>query len=389
MNRVTYAIVGVVAGAALLVSRAPFSRGANGAPASAPDAATVAVAKVSRTDLARRLTLSAELQPFQEIAVHAKVAGYVRSIRVDVGDHVKAGDTIALLEIPEANDDVKRAAATSHAAEAEVRRAQAHYDDVHVASQRLLEVAKQQPNLIAQQDLDTARARDEDAAAGLEASRRRLEESQANQARMKTMLDYGSITAPFDGVVTKRYADVGALIQAGTSSNTQALPVVSLAQDRLLRLLFPVPETAVPFIREGTPVDVEVSARQRTFKGTVARFAGLVDRATRTMVTEVDVPNADLSLTPGMYASVRVTLEERKNALSVPIDAVAGGTVWAVNGGGALEERKVETGMETPDRLEIRSGVAENDLVVIGARARLRPGDRVRPKLLEVRTSHE
>jgi RND family efflux transporter MFP subunit len=359
-------------------SRAPGGETAGDPPASRP----VAAAKVARADLARSISLSAELLPFQEVDVHAKVAGYVRSIRVDVGDHVRKGETIAELEIPEASHDLEKATAASRAAEQERKRAQAHYDEVHVGSQRLIEVAKQRPNLVAQQDIDTARAQDQGAQAALESAREHLEGSQAEEKRMRTMLDYGVIAAPFDGVITKRFADTGALIQAGTASNTQAMPVVSLAEDRLLRLAFPVPESAVPYIRIGTPVAIDVAAVHRQFGSTIARYAGQVDRSTRTMVTEVDVPNKDGTLTPGMYATVTVVLEERKGALSLPVLALAGNSVFRFGPGGVLEQRTVKLGLETAQRVELLDGLREGDLVVVGGRAELRPGDRATPKLV-------
>lgn len=343
----------------------------------------VSAVRVTRSDLARSVTLAAELQPFQQIDLHAKVAGYVRSIRVDVGDHVKAGDVIAILEIPELDDDLKRASAGTRGAREELKRAEAHYDEVHSGSQRLLKVAKERPNLVAQQDIDSATAEDAAAAAAVASARQHVEESEANESRMHTMVAYSRITAPFDGVVTHRYADVGALIQAGTSSNTQAMPVVSLAEDKRLRLSFPVPESAVAFISGKTSVNVNVPTVGRTFAARVARYSAAVDRATRTMRTEVDVRNDDLRLTPGMYASVTIALEERKGALSLPVEALTAGKAMAIRTDGSLEERTVRTGLEAPERVEVLDGLAEGDLVVLGGRSRLRPGDRVAAKVQE------
>lgn len=350
-------------------------------PTTASPPTLVAAERVRRADLARTLTLSAEFRPYQEVSVHAKVAGYVRSIRVDVGDHLRRGETIATLEIPELGDDLRKATAGTQAAREEMRRAQAHHDEVHVAAQRLSQVATQRPNLVAQQDLDGARDQDEAADAALAAARLNVEESLANESRMHTMFGYGVISAPFDGVVTRRYADTGALIQAGTSSNTQAMPVVSLAEDRLLRLVFPVPESALPFVRQGTPVQIEVQAVGTTTSGKVARLSGQVDRETRTMQTEVDVPNPDLKLTPGMYASVTIALEQRTNALSVPVRALSGGTAMAIGADGSLEQRQVRLGLETPERVEILEGLKESELVVVGGRAQLRAGDHVTAKV--------
>jgi len=378
-KKLIYALA-AIAGIALLTA---FARLGRGGPPPRPTSAatTVAAARVRRADLVRTVTLAAEFRPFQEVSVHAKVAGYVRSIRVDVGDHLKAGETIAILEVPELADDLHRATAATEGAREELRRAQAHHDELHQLAERLEKVAAQRPNLVAQQDVDSARDQDLGGEAALAAARHSVEEDEAGESRIHTMLGYAVITAPFDGVVTRRFADTGALIQAGTSSNTQAMPVVDLAEDRLLRLVFPLPESAVPFVRDGTAVQIDVQAVHRTITGRVARLAGQVDRATRTMQTEVDVPNAALELAPGMYATVTVTLEQRRGALSVPVHAVAGATVLAVGRDGTIERREVRTGLETPERVEVLSGLREGELVVVGARSLLRPGDKVTPRL--------
>jgi len=376
-RKLVYPFVALAALALVVVLARP-GRGRGGGAATPR---TVAAVRVRKMDLARTLTLSAEFRPFQEVAVHAKVAGYLRDIRVDVGDHVHRGETIATLEIPELADDLRKANASTQAAREELRRAQARHDELHLVAGRLQQVATERPNLVAQQDIDSARDQDEAGEASLAASRHGVEESEADENRVKTMIGYGVITAPFDGVVTRRYADTGALIQAGTSSNTQAMPVVSLAEDRLLRLSFPVPESAVPFVEDGTPVEIDVLAVRRTIAGKVARHSGQVDRATRTMETEVDVPNVDLGLTPGMYATATLTLERRPGTLAVPVRALAEGTALAVGAGGVLEQRKVRVGLETPENVEVLSGLAEGDLVVVGGRAMLRAGDRVSPKV--------
>jgi RND family efflux transporter MFP subunit len=380
-KRLTYGLAAAGLAAALPASLALKSSSPKEERGGKAPAVVVSAARVRRADLERVITLAAEFEPYQDVSVHAKVAGYVRQIRVDVGDHVRKGETIAVLEIPELNDDLRHAVAATGAAKEEIKRAEARHDEVHLASGRLLQVAAQRPNLVAQQDLDAARDQDQAAEAALASARESVEENEANESRIHTMLAYAVITAPFDGVVTRRYADTGALIQAGTSSNTQAMPVVSLAEDRLLRLVFPVPESAVPFVRDGTPVDVDVQSLQRKFAGKVVRFSGQVDRATRTMQTEVDVPNPDLRLTPGMYASVSVVLEKRKAALSVPIQAVAEGTALVVARDGTVEKRGVKLGLATPDRVEVVDGLKQDELVVIGGRTRVQPGDRVEAKV--------
>ncbi len=376
-RKLVYALTALAA-LALLVGIARLGRSSE-APARAP--VPVAAARVERVSLARTLALAAEFRPFQDVSVHAKVAGYLRSIRVDVGDHVKQGETIATLEIPELGDDLRRATAETQSAREELRRAQARHEELHLMAGRLEQVALKRPNLVAQQDIDSARNQDLGAEAALAAARHTIEQDEAGESRIHTMIGYAVITAPFDGVVTRRFADPGALIQAGTSSSTQSLPVVNLAEDRVLRLVFPVPESAVRFVHDGTPVQIDVQAVGRTFSGKVARLSGQVDRETRTMETEVDVPNPDGGLTPGMYANVTLTLEERAHTLSVPVQAIAGGTALVVAPDGTVEKREVRSGLETPERIEVLAGLREGELVVVGARALLRAGDKVKPRI--------
>ena len=221
------------------------------------------------------------------------------------------------------------------------------------------------------------------------ACEQRIRVSQAEQGRSKTLYQYRTITAPFAGVVTKRYANTGALIQAGTASQTQAMPVVRLSQNSLLRLALPVPESAVPLIHLGEPLDVRVSALNRTFPGRVARFAGKVDQSTRTMKTEVDVPNPSLVLVPGMYAEVDLVTEQRKNVLSVPVEAIDGSgasaRVYTVQPSGTIQIVAVHLGIETAQRIEVRSGdLKEGDKVVVGSRAGLKDGSKVQPKVISL-----
>src|SRR6202007_2539248 len=275
--------------------------------AQSPDPAgpkTVAVVKVVRKTLETDSTLQAEFIPYQDILVHAKVSGYVSMIRVDIGDREKQGELVATLEVPELQDNINKAKAGLSATEQEVARAQAGYDDLHQIYQRLDDVTKSHPNLVAQQDLDTARSKEEAALDALGAAEQHRQEAQAELGRLNTFAGYEKITAPFDGIITKRFADLGSLIQAGTSSNTQALPLVELAQDDLLRLRFPVPEAQTPLIENGLQVQVTIPALSKTLVGKIVRFAWDISRSTRTMTTEVDVKNPDGRIKAGVYAAV-------------------------------------------------------------------------------------
>jgi RND family efflux transporter MFP subunit len=353
----------------------------------------VAVAKVDREDLVEDLWLSAEFHPYQEVSLHSKVTGYLKSISVDYGDHVKAGQKIAELEVPELEDELAKAKSAYQASLQDVNRARADLTQADLIFQRLLGVSKDHPKLVAQQELDDARAKRDAMKASLGAAQQRVDESQSEINRTRTLFDYTTITVPFEGIITHRYVDAGALIQAGTTSSVQAgtsstsqsLPLVDVAQQDLLRLVFPVPESAVPTIHDGAPVEISVSALNEQFQGKIARFAGKVDRDTRTMHTEVDVPNPDDKYTPGMYAFVRLILQESKNALAVPILAIASGdkpTVSLVNKDGIIEERPVKLGLQTPDKVEIREGVSEGEQVIVGRHNGARPGQKVVAKLV-------
>jgi RND family efflux transporter MFP subunit len=366
-------------------------------------AVTVAVARVERKDLFQGLTLAAEFRPFQEIDLHAKVAGYLREINVDVGSRVKQGQVIATLEIPEFKSELLQAEATKRRSESDVmrarselQRAQSVYDAAKLTHSRLSTVAKSRPNLLAQQEVDDALAKLQVADAQLNAAKaaisvaeEQVRVQEANETRVKTLASYTIISAPFSGVITKRLADKGALIQQGTASQTQAMPVVRLSQIDHLRLVLPVPESVVPRMRLGRIVKVNVPSLNQTFEGKVSRFSEKVETSTRTMATEVDVPNPRSILKPGMYAYADLELEQKANTITVPVQTVARkenkATVMLVNAQKRLELREIVTGMETPDSVEILSGLSPDEFVVIGNLSQLKPGQLVETKERAIR----
>jgi RND family efflux transporter MFP subunit len=369
------------------------------------EAPTVAVTKAKTEDMSHGLVLTAEFKPFQEIDVMAKVAGYVKKINVDVGDRVRQGELLAVLEIPEMADDQARAQSMVSRSQAEVarardelRRAESSRDIAHLSNTRLSDVAKRRAGLIAQQEIDDAQSKDMVAEAqvsaaksNLSAAEQQVHVSAAELQKVKTLADYLRVTAPFAGVITKRYADTGSMIQAGTSSSTQVMPLVKLSENSLLRLILPVPESAVPTVHVGQQVEVRVPTLNRSFPGRVARYADKLLSGTRTMDTEVDVPNASLILIPGMFAEVNLTLASHNGVLTVPIPAVdlsggddSLGQVVVVTPENRIEIRKVQLGMQTASSVEVRTGLRAGDLVVTSNRSRLEAGQQVRPKLSDV-----
>ncbi len=365
----------------------PRASRAHSAAETGDSAATVvAAAPVTREEITRQAVFDSELRPYQEIDLHAKVSGFVQTITVDVGDHVKEGQLIAELELPEVQHDLDRALAAQRRAAQEIRRAQAAWDDAHLSLERMAAVDKAQPNLIAQQDIDTATARERGAEAALSAAREQESGAIAEVNKLKTMLQYARITAPFDGVVTKRYADKGALIQAGTSSSTQSMPLIRLSQNNFLRLVFPVMASQVSAIKAGDAVQVSIPGLTRKLDAKISRSAQKVDFSTRTMETEVDIPNPDYALIPGTFSSVTVTMERRPGVLAAPVTAVArkgsSATVYVITANGVIEERQVQLGLESPFKIEILSGLNQGDLLLVGSRTGVKPGQRVTPKIV-------
>lgn len=369
-------------------------------------AVTVGVTKVVRKSLQRTITLSSELVPFQEIDVYAKESGFVKKLLVDYGSRVQAGQLMAVLEIPELEAQlqedqaaIKNSTDEVSRAEHQLKRYQAQQKVLHLEFTRLNGVFESQPGLVAQQEVDDAQGKDLAAASQVDAGESALEGAQSTLLVSKSKLihdqalfDYARITAPFAGVITQRYANLGTLVQAGTSSSTQAMPIVRLSQDDLYRLVIPVPESSVRYIRVGDPVDVRVPSLNRSFPGKVARFSLDVQEDTRTMHTEVDVLNLKRILMPGMYAETTLTLEAKENVLSVPLEAVNHEgdqtTVYVVDHAGKVADRVVATGLETSTDAEVVSGLAEGDAVIVSDRSGLKAGEEVHPQEVKMLQYH-
>jgi RND family efflux transporter MFP subunit len=309
---------------------------------------------------------------------------------------------MAVLEIPELEVQLRQDdSAITNArdqvthAEHELARAGAQHKVLHLQFTRLDGVAKTKPGLVAQQELDDAQGKDlasesavEAAQANLQSAQSMLLSAQSKREHDQVLFDYSKITAPFAGIVTQRFANLGALMQAGTNSSTQAMPLVRLSQDNLFRLVIPVPEAYVRFIHVGDPVAVHVSSLNRDLPGKVTRFSVDVRADTRTMHTEVEIPNVDGSLMPGLYAEATLALEKKAQALSVPLQAVnhenEQASVYVVGASNKIEVRKITIGIQTDTDAEVLSGLKEGDLVVISDRSSLKSGEEVRPQVVDV-----
>jgi RND family efflux transporter MFP subunit len=396
--------VGLLAGLVILLTLGISScSGSNGkVEANSGAAITVGVTKVQKKTLSRQITLSSELVPFQEIDVYAKESGYVDKLSVDYGSRVKQGQVMATLEIPELLEQLNEDQAEIHNATNQVNRAsnelkrdEAQYKALHLEYTRLNGVFETQPGIVAQQEVDDAQGKDLAAAsqvdagkAGFEAAQSDLVKAKAKLAHDQALYAYTKIVAPFSGVVTQRYANLGALVQAGTTSSTQAMPIVRLSQDDLFRLVIPVPESYVRYIRVGDPVNVRVPSLNRSFPGKVIRFSVDVNQDTRTMHTEVDVQNKDHVLMPGMYAEADVSLEHREDIPAIPLQAInhEGNktTVYLVNANDEIEDRPITLGIQTASDAEVVAGLNAGEQVVVSDRGGLKVGAKVRPQAVQV-----
>jgi len=368
-------------------------------PRQPPPPRTVAVAVAQRGDISHVLSVAGQFQPYQVVDVHAKVSGYVRNIFVDIGDRVHAGETLATLEVPELSaqyrstqSEALRAQDSIAAAQHELSRAQALHVAVQANYDRLSQAAAQRPGLIAQQELDNAQSQAEASQQQIDTAKSQLAAAKESalaaandQQRVGALESYTRITAPLTGVVVWRYADTGVLLQQGTNSSTQSLPLIKLAQSDLLRLRVPVPEDAVRYVHQGDTMQIRVAALDRSFSGSVVRFTRDLDPSTRTMETEVDVPNQNLTITPGMYANAYLQLAHRENVVTIPIAAVQGignsSTLYVLNADNRLQQRTVQLGLRGSRLVEVTAGLQPGDRVVLGDVSQLHPGEQVTPDI--------
>jgi RND family efflux transporter MFP subunit len=355
------------------------------------------VAIVQRGNIDQVLTLAGQFQPYQTVDIHPKVSGFIRHIYVDIGDRVHQGQTLAVLEVPELKaqlsgtvSEVARSGDEIVRAQHEVKRAESTHSAIHSDYDRLLQTSQAQPGLVAQQELDDAQAKDlssaaevDAAKAALAAAQKGMEVSQSDNERVSAIEGYTNVVAPLDGVIIWRYADTGALIQSGVTSNSQDLPIVKLAQSGVMRLRLPIPESYVRYVRIGDTVKVRVDALGRSFTGTIVRFTRELNFETRTMETEVDVTNKDLTIDSGMYANALLRLNHADNVLTIPIGAIVlhgdQNQVYVLDSNNRVHIRNVEVGIRGNQLAEIQSGVNPGDRVIVAAQSKYSEGQAVAP----------
>jgi RND family efflux transporter MFP subunit len=369
----------------------------SGSDLKAASISSARVAVAQRGNISHVLTLAGQFQPYQVVDVHPKVSGYMKVINVDIGDIVHQGQTLAVLEVPELRAqlqqtvfEVDQSKEEIAQAQHEINRAVATHAALHAGYQRLQEAAKGHPGLIAQQELDDAQAKDLSSEAAVDAAKAAMAAAQqhagsarANNQRVQALHDYTTVQAPISGVVVWRYADTGALIQGGTNSNSQDLPIVRLSQSSLLRLRLPVPENDVQYVHDGDEVMVRVDAVNRSLVGKVVRFTREVNFQTRTMETEVDVENKNLSIAPGMYANTMLRLAHVENAVTIPVEALVikgqNRVVYVLDDSNHVHIRTVQVGIEGSRLAEIKSGLQPGERVILGGQEKYQEGEDVSP----------
>ncbi|HXR23963.1 MAG TPA: efflux RND transporter periplasmic adaptor subunit [Candidatus Binataceae bacterium] len=333
--------------------------------ASATQAQLVMVATPQRGTITRSLTLPGDLVGYYQSPLYAKVTGYVKSISVDKGDWVKAGQVLAEIEVPELQQRLERA--------------RADMDVQKVTYDRLETVWKSDPKLVARQDVDVAEGK--------------YREAKAQADELSALMEYTHIVAPFDGVITGRFVDPGALTRssggAGQSadggSSGQPNAILSEAMIDKLRVYVYAPQGVIGLIQRGMPAKLTVQDFPgRIFSGTVTRFANSLDLSTRTMLTEVDINNSQHQLYPGMYANVILQLENHLDAIQLRDSAIAsapdGSYVFVVRDG-VLDRVPVTTGIRDGSSVEIVSGLKGGEAVVAALDPGLSAGEVVKPIL--------
>ena len=270
---------------------------------SSAQALELPTAKPTTGTIHRWVALPSTLAPWQQATLYAKVTGYIKKIAVDKGDSVKAGQVIAEIEVPELEAEMVKFEAESAALKPAFEFAQQEYD-------RLVKAQKSSPDLVLPQMLEKAKAE-------LDKAKASFDVVDANAKRARVMIGYAKITAPFDGIITARSVDAGALVNAGTSK------VVDLVDASTIRLQIPVTELETSLVQVGKPVKATIDAIGPTpIEATISRISYALDPATRTMLAEADLKNADLKLRPGMYAMAKIGVEKHENAMLIPVTAL-------------------------------------------------------------------
>ncbi|MBI2560356.1 MAG: efflux RND transporter periplasmic adaptor subunit [Planctomycetes bacterium] len=345
----------------------------------------VKVKKVSRQTVYRTLTLPGDILPYEQASLYAMVAGYLEEIRYDKGDYVKKGDLIAKIAVPELEAELQRNAAELKQYKAALERDQANLNLKKLIYTRLANIQDKNPDMVSVEQVDEARGGYEVAQAELELTKAMIDVAQANYQKTKTLLAYSEIRAPYDGIITARWVDPGALIQVATTSQKEVLPIVHIMNIETVRIQFYVPETDVPFIKEGNRISLNLrNPSGKPFEGQITRFARALKGETRSMLAEVEIPNKEHQLKAGMYTIVTVTLEEHHNTITVPAEVVITEKekyyVYTVEND-IVKKLPVRTGINDGIQVEILEGLTGEEMVIVAGKGLISEGDKVKSSM--------
>jgi RND family efflux transporter MFP subunit len=345
-----------------------------------PQVPSVRVVAVKRSNPENSLTLPGTALADQQTPLYARINGYLKSFAFDIGDQVKKGQLVAEIDSPEVDQQLRQAVATLGVAKASLLQAQANQELARVASERWAGLVKERA--VSQQEADEKRLALAAREADVESAKATIKAQEANVKRLEELQSFKQIQAPFDGVITARNVEVGTLVSEGSGAGAREL--FRMVQLQALRFHVPVPEGFVPSIKAGLEAKLTFDANPgKTFAGTVSRTSNAVDPASRTMLVEVRVPNPEGVLLPGMYAQVTFRLQLASVPLLMPSNALLvrpEGTLAAVVGKDkTVQYRKIQVGRDFGTRIEVVSGLAENDQVMVNPTTMIRDGEKVEP----------
>lgn len=336
-----------------------------------PRVITVATVAPLKQDLDVRLAYTADITPNQAVNLFSRVDGYIAKVYVEKGDLVKANQLLIEVDHSDYRHAVNQAKANLAAARARVAQQEASVRNASLTLNRMQSLIKDQ--FVSQQDLDNAQVAYDTAAAVLDSLRAQVQQMEVALAQAETHLAYSYIRAPFAGYVAERNLDLGSYV-SGTTAGTSTLSrgILTLHEIQTVRILIEVVEKDVPLIQVGQKSEVRAEAYpDRVFEGTVTRVVQALNRATRTMTIEVDLPNKDHVLKGGMFARVEVLVGTHRNAIQIPIDAVSrledSQYVYIVREGKA-QRVPVEIGVRDENRVEITKGLAGLEQVIISGK---------------------
>ncbi len=336
-----------------------------------PRLIAVGTATPIRQDLDIRLSYTADIQPFQQVNIFSRVDGYIAKLHVDKGDLVKANQLLVEIDHTDYMHAVNRAKANLVAARADVLRQEANVRNAMLQLTRMQALIKDQ--FVSQQDLDNAQIAHDMASAQLESLRAQVKQMEVALQQAETNLTYSYIRAPFAGYVAERNLDAGAFVSGSTgSTSTMSRGILNLHEVDTVRTLIEVVERDVPLVKIGQKAEVRAEAYpNRTFEGTVTRVVHALNRQTRTMTVEVDLPNQDHLLKGGMFARVELMVGKHEQAVQIPSDALTRldelQYVYVVKDGKALQIT-VEVGDRVGNRIEITKGLTGEEQVIVSGK---------------------